>query len=287
MRSMRRAWLASFCVLSCSGDGEGMTEPPAPPPDTTAPLLIFASPVAGTVTTGQSGVTIVVAFTDNASGVDTATLQLTSSRRLGGVFRRNGTTTVIAAGTDLTPLFETVTATDGRLIIPDSLAMEPGPTVLTARISDRSGNLATATVELTVSADPDALILADARGAAGQVLPWVIGLRNNQSIGGLQFDVILDPAVVASVDSVHAIDRAVAATGGGFNVANSRLRIVVFDAQGSAIGPGESGVLRVFLTLRQGAPAGAYGVSPVAVRFASGTGETRAAQGSAAIITIQ
>jgi hypothetical protein len=250
-------------------------------------VVAFVTPVTGGTTTGQSGIAIQLVYSDDASGIESSSLQVTSNRKAGGVFRRNGTTMTVPVGIDLGSQFAGATAGSATWVVPDSLALEAGSTTLSARIADQAGNVGTATVTFTVIADPDAVILSDLRANAGTTgVPWLVGTRNSQPLGGLQFEVSLNPAVIASVDSMRVTDRAANLTGSGFRVTNNVLRVIAFDAQGSSMGSGESAILRVFVTLRAGAPAGSHGIAATGVWFAAEDGASRAGLGTTAAIII-
>lgn len=288
MRTRTLPIMFAFGLLACGGGDGGNGGPVGPGDDVTPPTLTVVSPGAGTTTAGRSGFTVQFAFSDAGSGIDPATFSVTASAALGGVLTRGGVSTARAAGSELSTLFGTVTASGASLSVPDSLGFAPGPVTLTVRIRDQAGNLATATHTFTVAPSPDGVVMLDASGTAGQRgVAMNIGLRNAESVAGLQLDVLVD-AAVASVDSAFVLSRAGALTSGAFGfVAPGRLRLVVFDQLGSTIAAGEDVVVRVFVTVANNATAGAHAWSATEVRVSRADGTSRPVMGSAASLTVQ
>ena len=236
--------------------------------DSEAPSAGFVSPPGGSSTPGQSGFTIGLDFSEETagleyfSGVNPESFEITNSQPVGGVLRQDGTTsTLYPAGSDLSPLFGTVTETGASWTVPDSAAFAPGSNQMLATVSDRAGNESSAAaVAFFVTPDPDRLIVTDSEGSAGATgVPEVIGLSNGDTIAGVQLDFVFAPAVISSVDSVTVRDRASAFDGVDFNpIAPGRVRIVLFDSSGDVLAPGKGAILTLWLTVSAAATPGNY-----------------------------
>lgn len=264
--------------------------------DGRVPLVGFAAPLPSDTTEGQSGFTIAAEFADQASGVEFAsgpeptTFRIENDSPIGGVFLPNGTfSTLYPADTDLAPFFDFAGTAGATLVVPDSLAFPPGSNQLRARISDNAGNLSPPEyLTFEVNADPDRLIAVDASGAAGSTgNPLVIALANWDSVAGVQFDFIYSPAIIASVDSVTAVERAESLGSTDFNeVAGGRVRILLFDVDGDLIEPGQGPILNVWLTVQGGAASGTYAVTLTAVRLSDPAGQASEGLDTAGTFTV-
>lgn len=220
--------------------------------DGIAPALTVTSPGTGTQTTGQSGFTIALSFSDGSSGIDPATFEITVDREVGGFFTQEGSfSTIIPAGSDLSEVFSPITASGASLTVPDSLLFPTGMVSLTARIEDAAGNATTASRTFTVGPSPDRLIVVNAEAAAGSTEnPLLIGLGNAFPARGVQFDVVFDPAVIASIDSVAVVERADMFDDPPFNdLGGGRVRVLLFDLGGSAIPAGQGAITTLWVTL--------------------------------------
>ena len=176
--------------------------------------------------------------------------------------QQDGTTsTLYPAGSDLTPLFDTVTESGASWAVPDSAAFTPGANQMLATVGDRADNESSAAVvAFNVTADPDRLIVTDSEGSAGATgVPELIGLSNGDTIAGVQFDLVFASAAISSVDSVTVRGRASAFDGVDFNtIAPGRVRIVLFDSNGDVLVPGQGAILTLWLTVSAAATPGNY-----------------------------
>lgn len=231
--------------------------------DGIAPALTFTSPGTGTQTAGQSGFTIALSFSDGASGIDPATFEITVDRPVGGFFTQEGSfSTVIPAGSDFSEVFGPITASGANLTVPDSLLFPVGMVTLTVRIEDAAGNATTASRTFTVGPSPDRLIVVNAEAAAGSTEnPLLIGLGNASPARGVQFDVVFDPAVIASIDSVTVVERAGMFDDPPFNdLGGGRVRVLLFDLGGSAIPAGQGAIATLWVTLTAAAGVGEHAI---------------------------
>jgi hypothetical protein len=248
------------------------------------PRLTYVSPGSGDTTAGQTGFAIELTFADDtfnvefASGIDPATFFLENSRAIGGVFQNDGTfTTTYPAGANLAPLFDSVDTSGAVLVVADSAAFPAGLNQLVARVTDRAGNESLArVVSFTVSPDPDRLIVVDASGGPGATgVPVVVGLANADTVGGVQFDLLFDTSVIASLDSVTVADRTTAFDAVDFNlVAPGRARVLLFDSGGDVIPPGQGPILTLWLSVAPAAPSGTYTLTLTAAFVSDPAGAT-------------
>jgi len=238
--------------------------------DGRVPIVEFASPEQGEVTSGQTAFTISVGYTDQGtgdlfvSGVDPASLRVESDGAVGGVFQRDGTvSTVYPAGTDLALLFDEVGASAAVLSVSESTAFAPGTHQLRAEVMDFAGNLSPPTYRtFHVTADPDRLVAVDASGAAGSSGNSIpIALINADSVAGVQFDLVFSASVIASLEGVQATDRSASFGATDFNeVAPGRVRVLLFDVDGDVIEPGQGLVLTLSVAVQPDAPSGSHAV---------------------------
>ena len=254
--------------------------------DDIAPTLTFTSPGTGTPTPGQSGFTISLSFSDESSGIDPASFEITVDHEVGGLFTQEGSfSTTLPAGTDFSVVFGTITASGASLTVPDSLLFPVGTVSLTARVADAAGNTTTATRTFTVGPSTERLVVVNAQAAAGSTEnPVLIGLGNASPTRGVQFDVVFDPAIIASIDSVTVVERAAAFDDPPFNdLGGGRVRVLLFDSGGSAIAAGQGVVATLWVTLDAAAGAGEHTITLeniVASNENGGTSEPAAASGT-------
>lgn len=248
--------------------------------DDVAPEIGFAEPLLMDTTESQSGFAISVGLSDEASGIDVQSLRIENDRAIGGVFRSDGTlTTVIDAGTDIAQLFEDLGGPTASLVVPDSAIFPAGDNRLSARVADLAGNLSTtATRRFVVAADPDNLVLVDASGTAGSTEnPVLVGLANAFAAGGVQFDVIFDINVFASLDSVTVIDRAAGFDRPPFNeIAPGQVRVLVFDSGGGVIPAGQGPIATLWLTIDANAPSASHSLILDGIVVSDESGSTQA-----------
>jgi hypothetical protein len=264
--------------------------------DGRAPALTFTSPGSGSTTLGQSRFPIEVAFADDtvgvefASGSDAATFFIENDRDVGGVFQTDGTfTTSYPAGSNLAPLFTSVSESGASLVVDDSAAFPPGVNQLLARVTDLAGNRSLDRVlSFNVGADPDRLILVDARGGAGSSgNPVVVGLANADSVGGAQFDFIYSSTIIALVDSLTVGDRATAFDGVDFNqIAPGQVRVLLFDSGGDLIPAGQGPILTLWVTVAPSAPSGAHLLTLGAILLSDRAGATRSLPDATGTFTV-
>lgn len=287
MRTRTLPLVFAFGLIACGG-GDGGGGPVGPGNDNTPPTLTVVAPGAGATTAGRSGFNLQVSYSDAGSGIDPATFSVTASSPLGGVLTRQGVSAIRSAGSELAPLFGSVTATGATLTVPDSIGFAPGPVTLTVRVRDQAGNLASATHSFTVAPSPDGVVMLDASASPGQKgVQMNIGLRNGAAIAGFQLDVLVD-AAIASVDSAFVLGRAGAMTSGSFGfVAPGRLRLALFNHLGSTVAAGEDIVVRLFVSVANDAALGAHTWTATDVRLADVNGTSRPVVGSAASLTVQ
>lgn len=252
--------------------------------DSRAPTVTFVSPLPGDTTAGQSGFAIELEFADQvsgvdfASGVDPTSFAIRSDQTVGGVFRSDGTTSIVLPpGNDLTPLFTFMDQDSARVLVADSSAFSPGTHRLTASVRDLADNLSsTRVLAFAVRADPDHLIPVDAAGGAGSSgTSLIVGLANQAPASGLQFDFSYPTAVIASVDSVTLLDRASSFNGVDFEeVATGRVRVLLFDVSGQTLSPGQGAVVSLWLSVDAAAPAGDHQVALEDILLSDPTGDT-------------
>jgi hypothetical protein len=250
------------------------------------PVVDFSAPGQGETTAGQAGFTLVVEYADQtnvafSSGTDPTSYQIESDQAVGGVFTRNGTfSTFYAAGSDLAPLFDLIDVDGATLLVPDSAAFAPGTTQLRAEIRDNAGNLSPPEyLTFEISADPDRLIAVDASGAAGSSgNSLAIGLANWDTVAGVQFDLIFDTSVIASLDDIRAADRAASLGATDFNqVEPGRVRVVLFDVDGDVVEPGQGQILNISVSVQPDAPSGTHTMVLTSVLLSAPDGVTSAA----------
>ena len=245
--------------------------------DGTAPTIQINLPLAGDTTAGQSGFQIAVAFNDGGSGIDASSLTITNALDIGGVYRSDGTTsTVYAGGSDIGPIFVT-TGSTATTTVDDSLIFRAATNTLNAQVMDLAGNTSTLdSNSFDVAADTPSLVLTDASGSAGGTgIPVAIALANGDSVSGVQLDLLFDPAVVASVDSVTVAGRASILDGSPFNqIQAGQVRMLLFDSGGDSITPGQGPVLNVWVTIAGGAAAGGHTLTANAVVLSGPGGGT-------------
>jgi len=247
--------------------------------DNVAPTISFAAPSGATPTAGQSGFTVSLSFGDGASGIDPASFTISADRQLGGAFKQDGTfSTIIGAGEELAGVFGSVNASGANLTVPDSLFFPAGAATLTAAIEDAAGNSAGADRTFTVTADPAELVVVNTQVSAGSTEnPIFVGIANGDPVGGVQFDVIYDPAVIASVDSVTVQDRASGFDQPPFNqIAPGQVRVLVFDSGGADIPGGQGPILAIWVTI-DAAASGSHTVSLESIVISDDSGGTSAA----------
>lgn len=258
--------------------------------DNIAPTLSFTSPTQAGATGGQSGFDVTLSFADESSGVDASSFNLDNDASIGGEFRQDGTfSTTLTAGTNLVPLFASVTAAGASLTVPDSALFNAGANRLTANIADAAGNTsADAKVDFTVTSDPDKFIVVNSAGTAGSSgNAVVIGLANAGTIAGLQFDLAYDPAVVASVDSVTLGDRATSFDNTAFNeIMPGQVRVLLFDAGADVLPPGRGPVLLLWLTLDAAAPSGDATLTVEAILVSDSGGATSGVSDATGTLTV-
>lgn len=275
-----------MALAACGGGGSG--GPSGPGNDNTPPVVTIVSPAANATTTGRS-FNIQLQFSDaNGSGVDPSSLSVTLSRSVGGVLTRRGMSSVRAANTELVPVIGNASASGASLTIPDSLGVQPGQVTMTVRVRDVAGNQTVATQNFTVAPSPAGIVLIDAAGSRGQRgVALDIGLRNPDAVAGAQLDINVGNAI-ASVDSAYVLDRATLVNAGGWAfVAPGRLRLALFDALGSSVVPGESVVVRLFVTVSGNATLGANPLTPSNAVVSTPGGQSVAVTSSGASLTVQ
>lgn len=255
------------------------------------PSVDFLSPASGDVTPSSSGFTVEVGFTDLGGFPDPNTFTLLSSGTVGGVFRRDGSTSVVFdANADLSDLFEGVSEAGVTFTVPDSAVFEAGEITLKALISDRVENRSdTASVTFTVSPAPDRLILVDlAASPGGAGVPLLVGLANEgEEVTGVQFDLVLSDAV-ASVDSIRAVERAADLNSLSFAlIGGGRVRVILFDTSGHTIAPGHGPILRAFLSIADGAATGSSTLTLIEGRVSDTSGQSKETGDAEATLTIQ
>jgi hypothetical protein len=245
--------------------------------DGTPPAISINQPLAGATTAGQTGFDITVAFNDGGSGIDGSSLSITSGLEVGGVYRSDGTTSIVyTAGTSLLPMFA-VTGSEATTTVDDTLIFRAGSNVISAQVSDLAGNSSTlATQNFTVTADTPSLVLTDASGSAGATgIPVAIALANADSVSGVQFDMLFDPAVIASVDSVTVTGRAASMDGTPFNqIQAGQVRVLLFDSGGDAVTEGQGAIVNVWVTVAGGAATGGHTLTANAVVLSDPQGGT-------------
>ncbi len=280
----------TITVLAVDSAGNETTDTLTVAHDGRVPLVAYNSPDQGESTAGQSGFALVVEYTDQAnvafaSGPDPTSYQIESDQPVGGVFTHNGTfSTLYPAGANLAPLFDLIDDAGANLLVPDSAAFMPGATQLRAEIKDNAGNLSPPRyITFEVSADPDRLIPVDASGPAGSSgNSLAIGLANWDTVAGVQFDLIFDTSIIASLDDVTAADRAASLGATDFNeVAPGRVRVVLFDVDGDVIEPGQGRILNISVTVQPGAPSGTHTLVLTSVLLSDSGGVTAAAPDAA------
>jgi hypothetical protein len=249
------------------------------------PSTLFESPGEGSNTLSQSGFPIELAFAEDVSdaefvsGVDPLSLWIESDRRVGGVFRRDGTfSTAFEAGDNLAPLFTTLTGSAASWLVADSAVFSPGSNRLLAHVSDRAGNQSTTrTLSFEVGADPDKLIVVNSGGAAGSSENAVeVGLANADSVAGVQFDFTYSTAVLASVDSVTAGDRSQNFDGVDFNeIAPGRVRVLLFDSGGDLMPQGQGPILTLWVSVSPSAAPGGHSLTLEMALLSEPSGGTR------------
>lgn len=245
--------------------------------DGVAPVISIGRPLQGEVTAGQSGFDVTIAFVETGSGVDQATLSITNSRDVGGVYQNDGSfSTGYGAGSNLVPIY-TVTGSGAATVVADTLAFQAGASLLSFRVSDLAGNTSSLfTRSFDVTADPPRLVVTDASGSAGSSgVPIVVGLASADTVAGLQFDLIFDTLVVASVDSVTAAGRAGSLDSTPFNeIERGLVRVLLFDNGGDAVTPGQGPVLDLWVTLAVGASSGGHAITLQDVVMSDPAGST-------------
>ncbi len=252
--------------------------------DGRVPIVSFASPEQGEITSGQSAFVIAVGYTDQGggdifvSGVDQASLRIQSDGTIGGVFQRDGTISIAyPAGTELAAFFDEVGAAEATLSVPDSLAFTAGTHRLQAQVADNAGNLSPPSdLTFEVTADPDRLIAVDASGAAGSsgnTLP--IALVNADSVAGVQFDLLYSTSVIAGIEEVRVADRAASFGATDFNaLAPGRVRVLLFDVDGDIVEPGQGLILHLLVTVQPDAASGSHVLTLTNVLLSDPGGET-------------
>jgi hypothetical protein len=252
------------------------------------PTLAYTSPLSGQTTTGQAGFVVRVTFSDAGAGIDPESFSVASSDAVGGAYLRSGrTSALLPANTNLAGVFQ-VSGTSADWIVPDSMAFAPGTTQLSARVSDRAGNSAVVPISFTVAPDPDALIAADAAGLRGQPTFLEVGLRNFEPVAGVQFDLALQTAAIASVDSAFVVGRGSVLNDGALSIiGGNTVRVVLLDAQGGVIPGGQGAILRLFVTVRATASTGVYGLGMSGAVLSNTTGQSRNVAGFSANLVVQ
>ena len=248
------------------------------------PIVSFASPEQGEITSGQSAFVIAVGYADQGgadvfvSGVDQASLRIESDGTVGGVFQRDGTISIAyPAGTDLAAFFDEVGAAEATLSVPDGLAFTAGTHRLRAQVADKAGNLSPPSyLTFEVTADPDRLIAVDASGAAGSSGNTVpIALVNADSIAGVQFDLLYSTSVIAGIEEVRITDRAASFGATDFSVvAPGRVRVLLFDLDGDSVEPGQGLILYLLVTVQPDAASGSHVLNLTNVLLSDPGGET-------------
>jgi hypothetical protein len=245
--------------------------------DGVAPVISVIQPLADEVTAGQSDFDIAIEFAESGSGIDLATLSITNSRDIGGIYRSDGSfSTAYAAGSDLVPIFSLVDSTIAT-VVADSLAFRAGASLLSFQISDLAGNTSSLTTRsFEVTADPPRLVVTDASGNPGSsYIPVVVGLASAVTVAGVQFDFLFDTLVVATVDSVTAAGRASGLDSSPFNeIERGRVRVLLFDSGGAAIDPEQGPILEIWLTLTPTAPSGGHTLTLQDVTLSDPAGST-------------
>ncbi len=160
---------------------------------------------------------------------------------------------------------------------------------LTGRIADLAGNPSLdAALDFEVGPDPDKLIVVDASGSAGSEVPVVIGLANLFEVSGVQFDLMYDTNVIASVDSVTVRDRAVDFDSTPFNeIMPGQVRVLLFDLGGDRIAPGQGPILNLWLTVDAAAPAGGHVLTLDSIAISDASGGTSSAAQATGTFTVQ
>ena len=246
--------------------------------DNIAPTATIVAPTSAGATAGQTGFLIDVDFSDESSGVDAATVEIENDGAVGGVFQQDGTlSTTFTPGTNLAPLFSSVSGSGATVTVADSTPFPPQLNDLTVRVSDLAGNQsADESVTFNVTADPDKVIVVNSSGAAGSAgNPVVIGLANADLVSGVQFDLTFDAAVIASVDAVTATDRAVSFSSASFNqIMPGQVRVLLFDLGGDMLSAGQGAVLTISVTVDAGAPSGAATLTVESILLSDDGGAT-------------
>jgi hypothetical protein len=249
------------------------------------PSTLFESPGEGSNTLSQSGFPIELAFSEDVldaefvSGVDPSSFWIECDRRVGGVFRQDGTFgTAFEVGDNLAPLFTTLTGSAASWLVADSAVFTPGSNRLLAHISDRAGNQSTTrSLSFEVGADPDKLIVVNAGGAAGSSEnPVEVGLANADSVAGVQFDFTYSTAILASVDSVTAGDRSQSFDGIDFNeIAPGRVRVLLFDTGGDLMAQGQGPIITLWVSVSPSAASGSHSLTLEMALVSEPSGGTR------------
>jgi hypothetical protein len=284
-----RIWPDDFntiTVLAVDSAGNEIADTLTVAHDGRVPLVDFNAPGQGATTGGQSEFTLALEFADQthvefASGPDPASYQIESDQPVGGVYTQNGTfSTRYEAGANLAPLFDVIDVDGATLLVPDSAAFAPGTTQLRAEIRDNAGNLSPPEyLTFEVSVDPDRLIAVDASGAVGSSgNSLAVGLANWDTVAGVQFDLIFDASVIASLDDIRSADRAASLGATDFNeVEPGRVRVVLFDVDGDVIEPGQGQILNISVSVQPDAPSGTHTVVLTSVLLSAPDGVTSAA----------
>jgi hypothetical protein len=236
--------------------------------DNVKPSVAIPAPGSGATTAAQSDFDIDVTYSDGGSGVDLATLEITDSDQVGGVYLQDGTfSTVYAAGSSITPMFQAGAAA-ANTTVSDSLIFVAGSNQLFAQITDRASNQSDlVTRSFTVGADPTTLVVTNSSGAPGSTgIAIDIGLANADSIAGLQFDFTFDTNIIATVDSVTATGRGSSLDSTPFSqIASGQVRVLLFDSGGGLIIPGQGPVITLWITVDGAASAGSSTVNLVSI----------------------
>ncbi len=239
--------------------------------DDIPPAVQIVSPLAGTVLPAPpTGFQVRITYSD-LSGIEAEGLELVVDQTLIGLLSQDGTDNDdIPAGTNLREIEEI----RNQFSISDSeaswdfdatrWAFPAVASALAATVNDQAGNAGVAapvTVEGTAPETNLMVILTSADpGTTEHVLP--VGLTNFADLGGLNFALNFDPAVM-TVDSVRATGRigfaadSNADTHGGTGAVTA----ILFDVAGDPIPIGSGMIIDFFVSISGGAPPGGSAVT--------------------------
>lgn len=195
-----------------------------------APTVIVTTPNGGEVY--LAGSTQTIAWTATDPDGDALTIAVdrsldggTSWQAVASGLTNSGSTTWTVPSTATTTARIRVRASDGQLEAVDT--------------SD-----ANFTIESVPLGDPVVLTLSSGEGAAGSDVDLTLSLQNDQIVGGLQFDLLVDPTVVEFV-SASVATRTNGWTVEGSDRSGGRARVLVFSDTAAALAAGTGAIATV------------------------------------------